>query len=142
MAQRWGAEATSAWIGAYQLNPVVDSVRVRPGSIRVFYRGSGPEIVACPTWVAQPGSSRRPVDPLQDLLNVWAQALESRCLLNISSPGEFMQLASGERTDEAIRRYQRKELLSRNDSIALERVGREWKALADPPRLERVTLRP
>jgi len=142
MAQRWGVEATSAWIEGYQLSPAVDSVRVRPGGIRVFYRGAGPEIVSCPTWVAQPGSSRRPDDPLQDVLNAWAEALESRCLLNISSPGKFLRLPSGERTDEAIRKYQRKELLSRNDSLALERAGREWKAIADPPRLEKVSLRP
>jgi len=142
MAQRWGGEATSAWIGAYQLNPAVDSVRVRPGGIRVFYRGAGPEIVSCPTWVAEPSSSRRPVDPSQDLLNAWAEALESRCLLNISSPGQFLRIPGGERTDEAIRKYQRKELLGRNDSLALERAGREWKAIANPPRLEKVSLRP
>jgi hypothetical protein len=76
------------------------------------------------------------------LLNEWAHALESRHLLNIWNAGKFVRLASGERTDEAIRKYQRKELLSRNDTIALERVGREWKALAHPPRLEKVTLRP
>jgi hypothetical protein len=142
MAQRWGGEATSAWIGAYQLSPAVDSVRVRPGGIRVFYRGAGPEIISCPAWVAQPSSSRRPDDPLQDVLNAWAEALESRCLMNISSPGKFLRIPSGERTDEAIRKYQRKELLSRDDSLALERAGREWRAIADPPRLEKVSLRP
>ena len=142
MAQRWGVEATSAWIEGYQLSPAVDSVRVRPGAIRVFYRGSEPEIVLCPTWVAQPGSSQAPLDRSQDLLDGWAHALRSRSLLNIWSAGKFMTLASGERTDEAIRKLQRRGLLSRNDSLALERAGREWKAIAHPPQLEKVSLRP
>ena len=51
-------------------------------------------------------------------------------------------VASGEWTDEAIRKYQRGELLSHNDSLALGRAGRDWKAIANPPRLEKVSLRP
>jgi hypothetical protein len=142
MAQRWGVEATSAWIEGYQLSPAVDSVRVRPGGATVFYRGHGSEIVFCPSWVAQPGSSHGPLDPLQDLLDEWGRVLRSRSLLNIWNAGKFMTLGSGERTDEAIRKLQRKELLSRNDSLALERAGSDWKTMADPPRLEKVTLHP
>ena len=141
MAQRWGVEATSAWIEGYQLSPAVDSVRVRPGGIRVFYRGADPEIVSRPTWTPQPGSYT-PVDPTQDLLDQWAGLLRSRHLLNIWNAGKFGMVASGERTDEAIRKYQRKELLSHNDSIALGRAGCDWKAIANPPRLEKVSLRP
>ena len=142
MAQRWGGEATSAWIAGYQLSSAVDSVRVRPGGIRVFYRGAGPEIISCPSWIPEPGSSRRPVDSAQELLDAWAHSLESRQLLNIWTAGKFMHIPSGERTDEAIRMFQRKELLSHNDSVALARAGRDWKAIADPPRLEKVSLRP
>jgi hypothetical protein len=70
------------------------------------------------------------------LLNAWARALESRSLLNISSVGKFRTIPSGERIDEAIRKLQKRESLSRNDSTALKQVGRSWNEIANPVALE------
>jgi hypothetical protein len=133
----------SGFVSAYRLSKAVDSVVVRPYSLRVYGRRSLIPFleVEKPHLEKRPGSRREFASSMNELISDWARALRSGYLLRIMHVGGHMVAPDGARVDGAIAALQRGRPLSPEDSAALQRVEPNilnWKSIVHPERLEPV----
>lgn len=129
-------------IQALKLHPRVDSIQFENSGFQVFVKGSGPYNVGIGgPYRGEPDI--RPPEPdsiAQRIVNEWATWLKQGNLLRIMDVGSTTLIGSPERFDDAVRRLQRGEAMTPEDSSEIRSQMRreKWNDVRNPPPLERV----